>query len=122
MNCWNLSATKAQHAPDQPSGRTPPCTVVAQKLRSVPVHCADKNSQSTSGGRVSTSIAIPTTVSTESVTDANRFVCSQCPRPCSERGGASALIISTRTKERSCSCMGLPLHQCHLGIEPVHEE
>ena len=86
----NLALTKAQQAPDQPSGCTPPCATVAQTERSAPVHCALMKAQSSNGGKIQATISRPMTVRTESAGVANRFLRTQAPVPFSPAGAAWA--------------------------------
>ena len=93
----NLALTKAQHAPDQPSGWRPPCATVAQTERSVPLHCALMKAQFRMGGRMKATRSRPRTVSTESIGVAKRFRRTHAPVPFSPAGAACASTISVRT-------------------------
>src|SRR6266545_995789 len=121
MNWPNLALTKAQQAPDQPSGWMPPCATVAQTVRSRPVHWALMKAQLITCGRIMATSAMPMMVRMVSPVEAIRFLRTQPPRPRSLGGAGSASAISARTKERSCSCMTLPLHQRHPGVDHIHD-
>lgn len=97
MNWPNLALTKAQQAPDQPSGWMPPWATVEQKVRSVPVHCAWTSAQSTNGGRIMITMIMPMMVSTESNGLANRFLRIQATGPRSRSGAGCGSAISVRT-------------------------
>src|SRR5262245_28626389 len=100
----------------------PPCAVVAQKVRSVPVHCASTNAHLMIDGRKYATIRIPMIVRIESPTEENRFLRIQAVKPVTPGGGVSVAAISARTKVRSCFCIAaLPLDQRHLGVEPIHK-
>src|SRR5690606_38897330 len=99
MNWANLALTKAQHAPDQPSGCRPPWAIVAQTDRSGPVHAASMKAHRITGGRNQATNSRPTTVRTESSGVANRLVRTHLTMPRSRAGADRGGSNCVRTKD-----------------------